>query len=97
MTTPISVILQLDAGHCCSAPSPWSLAPDSLERPFSLCLFHHTRCRYIGTAHKPLPGNDLSFITFSSFSTEVPEGALLPIAVVLLQQHFAGRRVQDRI
>jgi hypothetical protein len=47
-------------------------------------------------AHKPRSGNDLPIIRFSIFSTDVPEGTLLQIAVVFLQEHFMRQGRPDR-
>ncbi|MGB6477319.1 MAG: hypothetical protein WBF04_24970, partial [Candidatus Sulfotelmatobacter sp.] len=72
------------------------------KQPTSRALFH---CGYFATfaadisapAHKPLPGNDLPSIRFFMFSTGVPEGTLLQIAVVFLQEHFVSRGRSPRI
>jgi len=42
-------------------------------------------------ARKQLRGNDFPFIPFFIFSTDVPDGTLLQIAVVFLQEHFVRK------
>jgi hypothetical protein len=68
-----------------------------LETPFHRGYFTTLAADMTAGVHKPLPENDLPVIPYFIFSPDVPEGALLQIAGVFLQEHFVIRRVQHRI